>query len=112
MTQYDVSENMSAALTRLGGQEPWVLVGLGEFSAFPHGSVKPQKLHEGDIVLIDAGCSFRGIPVRHHPDHGVREADRGDRSEVWNLERRAQDAALPPRAPAPPASRWMRPPGK
>lgn len=93
MTQYDVSDNMSAALTRLGGQEPWVLVGLGEFSAFPHGSVKPQKLHEGDIVLIDAGCSFQGYQADITRTTVYGKPSRRQ-VEVWNLERRAQDAAL------------------
>jgi Xaa-Pro dipeptidase len=93
MTQYDVGGQMSAALTHLGGQEPWVLVGLGEYSAFPHGSVKPQRLREGDIVLIDAGCSFQSYQADI-----TRTSVLGKPSErqtrVWNLERKAQDAAF------------------
>jgi Xaa-Pro dipeptidase len=93
MTQYDVSDNMSAALTRLGGQEPWVLVGLGEYSAFPHGSIKRQTLKEGDIVLIDSGCSFQGYQadITRTTVYGKPSRRQVD---VWNLERRAQDAAF------------------
>ena len=93
MTQYDVSDNMSAALTRLGGQEPWVLVGLGEYSAFPHGSVKPQTLREGDVVLIDSGCSFHGYQADITRTTVYGKASRRQ-AEIWNLERRAQDAAF------------------
>ena len=93
MTQYDVSQNMSAALTRLGGREPWVLVGLGEYSAFPHGSIKPQRLREGDVVLIDSGCSFQGYQtdITRTTVFGKPSARQ---TQVWNLERKAQDAAF------------------
>jgi Xaa-Pro dipeptidase len=36
------------------------LVLLGPSSALPHGSKQPQKLKEGDVVLIDGGCSVEG----------------------------------------------------
>ena len=93
MTQNDVAGNMTAALTRLGGQEPWVLVGLGEYSAFPHGTIKPQRLRERDIVLIDAGCSFQGYQadITRTTVYGKPTARQ---VQVWNLERKAQDAAF------------------
>ncbi len=93
MTQYDVQTNMTQAMVRLGGSEPWVLVGLGEYSAFPHGSVKPQKLKRGDIVLMDAGCSF----LRYQADitrTTVFGKPSARQRQVWDLERRAQDAAF------------------
>ena len=93
MTQYDVSRNMSAALSKLGGQEPWVLVGLGAASAFPHGSIKPQQLREGDVVLIDSGCAFQGYQadITRTTVFGKPSARQ---TQVWNLERKAQDAAF------------------
>ena len=33
---------------------------MGEFSALPHGSVTPQVIREGAILLIDGGCSVEG----------------------------------------------------
>ena len=57
MTQYDLAGHVTAAHTRLGGSDPWALVGFGKYSAFPHGTVQPQRLQKGDIVLIDAGCA-------------------------------------------------------
>lgn len=93
MTQYDVAANMTAALTHLGGQEPWVLVGLGEYSAFPHGSIKPQRLRDRDVVLIDAGCSFQGYQadITRTTVYGKPTARQ---VQVWNVERKAQDAAF------------------
>jgi Xaa-Pro dipeptidase len=93
MTQYELSENMTDAMSRLGGSEPWALVGLGEASAFPHGTNKPQQMREGDIVLLDAGCSVRGYQsdITRTTVFGKPSARQ---TEVWNLERRAQDAAL------------------
>ncbi|MGH7620407.1 MAG: M24 family metallopeptidase, partial [Gemmatimonadaceae bacterium] len=57
MTQHDISANIGEATRRLGGNGDGALVGLGKFSAFPHGSIQPQQLKEGDIVLIDCGCT-------------------------------------------------------
>ncbi len=93
MTQYDLSENMTGAMRRLGGSEPWALVGFGEASAFPHGTRRPQQLHEGDIVLLDAGCSVQGYQsdITRTTVFGTPTARQ---TEIWNLERRAQDAGF------------------
>jgi Xaa-Pro dipeptidase len=93
MTQYDLQRNMETAMTRLGGDDVWALVGFGAFSAFPHGSEKPQKLLEGDIVLLDSGCAVEG-----YQSDITRTTVFGKptprQTEIWNLERRAQDAAF------------------
>ena len=93
MTQYDLSGNMMAALRRVGGDDPWALVGLGKSSAFPHGSVQPQRLREGDIVLLDAGCALHDYQsdITRTTVFGKPTARQ---TEVWNLERKAQDAAF------------------
>ncbi len=93
MTQYELSENMTDAMSRLGGSDPWALVGFGEASAFPHGTRRPQQLRGGDIVLLDAGCSVQGYQsdMTRTTVFGKPTARQ---TEVWNLERRAQDAAF------------------
>src|SRR5437763_1739355 len=53
MTQQQLSANVAAATTKLGGVGEGALVIFGKYTAFPHGSIQPQKLHEGDTVLID-----------------------------------------------------------
>ena len=93
MTQYDLGGHVTAALTRLGGSDSWALVGFGEHSAFPHGSVQPQRLQRGDIVLLDAGCAVEGYQsdMTRTTVFG-RPTPR--QTEIWNLERKAQDAAF------------------
>ena len=93
MDQYELSRWMSLAMSRLGAQNAFALVGLGSASAFPHGSVQPQQLREGDVVLIDAGCAIEGYQsditrttVFGRPSQRQRD--------VWELEKRAQAAAL------------------
>jgi Xaa-Pro dipeptidase len=93
MTQYDLSGTMMAAQRRVGGDEPWALVGFGKASAFPHGSVQPQHLREGDIVLLDAGCALHDYQS-DITRTTVFGQPTGRQTEIWNLERRAQDAAF------------------
>jgi Xaa-Pro dipeptidase len=33
---------------------------IGEYSALPHGSLQPQVIREGEIILIDDGCLVEG----------------------------------------------------
>ena len=33
---------------------------VGQWSALPHGSPRPQRIREGEIVLIDDGCTVHG----------------------------------------------------
>ena len=33
---------------------------VGAYSALPHGSVQPQVIREGEVVLIDDGCTVEG----------------------------------------------------
>ena len=49
-----------AATRALGGEADGGLVLLGEASAYPHGSGKPQAVLEGEDILIDDGCSVHG----------------------------------------------------
>ena len=93
MTQHELSGNMLAAQERLGGSDPWALVGFGTASAFPHGTTRPQHLREGDIVLMDAGCALEGYQsdITRTTVYGTPTRRQ---IEVWNLERRAQDAAF------------------
>jgi Xaa-Pro dipeptidase len=93
MTQDELSGNMLAALERLGGSDPWALVGFGVASAFPHGSRQPQHLREGDIVLMDSGCALEGYQsdITRTTVYGTPTRRQ---TEIWNLERRAQDAAF------------------
>ena len=93
MTNQAVGVTVAAATKKLGGNTDGALVIFGKYSAFPHGSVQPQKLREGDVVLLDAGCTVEGYAsditrttVFGKPTQRMRD--------VWDIEKHAQSAAL------------------
>ena len=92
MTQYDLANNMRAAFQALG-VSGGALTAFGEYTAFPHGSVQPQRLKEGDVVLVDGGGSVEG-----YQSDVTRTTVFGKptprQTEVWNLEKEAQTAAF------------------
>jgi Xaa-Pro dipeptidase len=92
MTQGELSANISAAYRQMGVQGA-VMASFGEYTAYPHGSIQPQKLREGDLVLVDDGCSVEGYQsdITRTIIFGKPTARQ---TQVWNLERKAQDAAL------------------
>src|SRR6266478_4852118 len=59
MTQDEFSGNCAGAFRALGVQGG-VFCSFGKYTAFPHGSSTPQKLKEGDVVLMDGGCGVEG----------------------------------------------------
>ncbi len=61
MTPHDVSELIAGATAALGGKGgEGALVLLNEASAYPHGSIQPQTIRDGSVVLIDCGCQVQG----------------------------------------------------
>jgi Xaa-Pro dipeptidase len=92
MTQGELSGNISAAYRQMGVQGA-VMASFGEYTAYPHGSIQPQHLREGDLVLVDDGCSVEGYQsdITRTIIFGKPTARQ---KQVWNLERKAQDAAL------------------
>ena len=92
MTQHELSANIAAGYKALGVEGDAMAI-FGKYTAFPHGSVQPQKLREGDLVLIDDGCSVDGYQsdVTRTVIFGQPTQRQRD---IWELERKAQDAAL------------------
>jgi len=92
MTQEEIAALVSAGFAKMnlrGG----ALVLLGASAALPHGTHQPQKLKEGDVVLIDGGCSVEGYEsdvsrtgAFGKPGENIQRA--------FEIVRKAQDAAL------------------
>lgn len=59
MSQDAIGELVSAGFTKMNLHGD-ALVLLGASAALPHGSKQPQKLKEGDVVLIDGGSTVDG----------------------------------------------------
>ena len=93
MTHVELGENISAAFEALGAPGGSAGVQFGQYTAFPHGSIQPQKLNDGDVVLVDGGCSIQG-----YQSDITRTTVFGKASqrqiEVWNVEKKAQAAAF------------------
>jgi Xaa-Pro dipeptidase len=92
MTQFDLRGIIDAGYRALGAPGE-AMVSFGKYTAFPHGSIQPQKLKEGDFVLIDDGCAIDGYQsdITRTVVFGKPTARQ---REIWNLERKAQDAAF------------------
>ena len=96
MTQRDVEDLLEAAHRKLGF-EGGADVQVGEFSAFPHGSIKPQGIREGTIVLIDGGCSVEGYAsdiTRTFVLGKAPDKMKDKMKQVFDIVHRAQSAAL------------------
>jgi Xaa-Pro dipeptidase len=59
LTQNTVSDLIAQAHARLGFAGG-ASVQVGEYTALPHGSIQPQTIREGTIIMIDGGCSVEG----------------------------------------------------
>ncbi|SPE39105.1 Peptidase M24 [Candidatus Sulfopaludibacter sp. SbA3] len=92
MDQRELSAHIDAAYAALGFRGGAMVI-FGKYTAFPHGSIQPQKLKEGDFVLVDDGCTVEGYQsdITRTVIFGQPTARQ---RQVWDLERKAQDAAL------------------
>ena len=93
MKQGEMARIIAAAMQKLGGEGGGALVLFGVSSAFPHGTTKPAALHEGDIVLIDGGCSVEGYASDITRTTVLGTPSQRQR-DIWDLEKRAQTAAF------------------
>ena len=93
MTQFEFGSIVRAAFDALGAPGGGAGAQFGQYSAFPHGSITPQKLKQGDVVLVDGGCSIEGYQsdITRTTVFG-RPSKR--QTDVWNLEKQAQTAAF------------------
>lgn len=60
MTGADVSALMSAATEKLGGAVEFSMALVGPDAALPHGGTAPRRIAQGDVVLMDCGCTVHG----------------------------------------------------
>ena len=93
MAPAEIGAIMNGATVALGGKPEFALILLGEASAYPHGSGKPQAVRRGEVVLMDCGCTVHGYQSDISRSFVFGEADAGQR-EVWNQMRRGQDIAF------------------
>ena len=93
MAPDDVSKMMDAATVALGGTPEFSLVLMGEAAAYPHGSRNRQVAREGEIVLMDCGCTVEGYQSDVSRTFVLgRPSDR--QRQVWDQVHRGQQVAF------------------
>ncbi|MGV3457787.1 M24 family metallopeptidase [Sphingomonas sp.] len=93
MTPADIAALMTAATVKLGGQVAFNLILLGEASAYPHGTGKPQRVVKGEVVLMDCGARVHGYEsdISRTFVHGDATAEQ---RKVWDHVRAGQQRAF------------------
>jgi Xaa-Pro dipeptidase len=92
MTQNQFAELVATAHKRLG-YDGDAGVQVGAYSALPHGSMTPQIIRPGTILLIDGGCRVEGYNSDLSRTFVLGKAT--DRmKKVFDIEHRAQEAAV------------------
>jgi Xaa-Pro dipeptidase len=93
LTQFEFQATVRAAFDALGAPGGSAGAQFGQYTAFPHGSITPQRLTPGDVVLVDGGCNIEGYQsdITRTTVFGTPTRRQID---VWNLEQQAQAAAF------------------
>jgi Xaa-Pro aminopeptidase len=92
-TPQDIFAMMNKATRALGGEVKFSLILLGEASAYPHGSGKPTTVKEGEVVLMDCGCSVHDYESDISRTFVFGEPTKKQR-KVWNTVKTGQELAL------------------
>ena len=101
MTQHQASGLVDMAYGQLGFNGE-ASIQVGEFSALPHGSRKPQVIREGTVLLIDDGCLVEGYYSDISRTFVLGKAS--DKvKKVFDIVHAAQTAALKAARPGVPA---------
>lgn len=94
MTPTDVGAMIKASVRALGAKPEFELVLIGEASAYPHGTGKPQQVAKGEVVLMDSGCTVHGYFSDISRSLVWGSAPSADQRKVWDQMRRGQDIAF------------------
>jgi Xaa-Pro dipeptidase len=96
MTNRQFSQLVDAAYSRCGVTGD-ASCQVGEYSALPHGSLQPQTIREGEIILIDDGCTVEGYQsdISRTFVLGDATSPKLDKArKIFDIVHQAQSAAL------------------
>ncbi len=93
MTGPEIGALMNAATKKLGGAPEFALALIGEASAYPHGSREIHRVTDGQVVLMDCGCTVQGYQsdISRTWVHGTATADQ---RKTWDQVARGQQIAF------------------
>ena len=92
MTQNEVGGLINAGYRRLGFPG-FASMQVGEYTALPHGSITPQTIREGTIIMIDDGCTVEGYQSDITRTFVLGKAT-DKMKKVFDIVHQAQTAAL------------------
>ncbi|HTI10598.1 MAG TPA: Xaa-Pro peptidase family protein [Puia sp.] len=93
MTPADFQAIATDAHARLGVNGE-IGANFGQASAYPHGSIQPQHLKKGDVIIMDGGGKVEGYTsdISRTIVFGAAPTDR--QRQIWDLEKKAQSAGF------------------
>jgi Xaa-Pro dipeptidase len=94
MTPADIDAMISGAQKKLGGDYDGGLILLGEASAYPHGSHKPQLVRRGEVVLMDCTCAVHGYQADITRTFVFGADPTAEQRKVWDQVHRGQQIAI------------------
>jgi len=94
MVPADVDAMIAAAHKKLGAAYDGGLILIGESSAYPHGSHKPQVVKRGEIVLMDCTCSVHGYQADITRTFVFGGNANSEQRKLWNQVHRGQQIAM------------------
>jgi Xaa-Pro dipeptidase len=93
MVPADIDALIAAANKQLGSSYGGGLVLIGESSAYPHGSHKPQVVKRGEVILLDCTCSVHGYQADISRTYVLGDAPPEVR-KLWDQVHRGQQIAF------------------
>jgi Xaa-Pro aminopeptidase len=93
MTGAEVGALMNAATRKLGGAPEFALALVGPAAALPHGSHEVHRVADGQVVLMDCGCTVQGYQsdVSRTWVHGAANPEQ---RRVWDQVAQGQRTAF------------------
>ncbi len=93
MTGPDISALMTAATRKLGGAPEFSMALVGVASAYPHGSRGIHRVADGQVVLMDCGCTVQGYQsdISRTWVHGTASTEQ---RKTWDQVARGQQVAF------------------
>ena len=93
MSPQEISFMMNEKTRELGGTPKFSAVLLNEASAYPHGTIQPQRLKKDGIILMDSGCSVHDYQSDISRTWTFGSPTKKQR-QVWSTAKRGQELAL------------------
>ena len=94
MTPAEIDAMIAAAHKQLGSSYDGGLILIGESSAYPHGSHKPQIVKRGEIVLMDCTSSIHGYQADITRTFVFGANPTPEQRKLWDQVHRGQQIAI------------------